>query len=118
LFICQNQEKFGYHGVNSSLINARLKLTNLPRNLDRLADGYEGYQGFGLVELHKKATDRRVTLPALSPKGAVLMSDISAKLRCRAPVVLRKAKEESLLKASSPDDLFRFDDDDFDNIEW
>lgn len=118
LYVCQNQEKFGYEGEHSSIIAQKLGLSNLPRSLDRLAAGYARYPGYGLLELHKKSTDRRVTLPSLSDAGARLMSEIAAQLRQKPPSVVLKPKPESLKRAKGPSEIKGFDDGDFDNIEW
>ncbi len=118
LYVCQNQEKFGYQGEHSSVIAQKLGLSNLSRSLDRLAEGYAGYLGYKLLELHKKSTDRRVTLPSLSDAGARLMSDIAAQLRQKPPSVVLKPKPESLHRAKGPSEIKDFDDGDFDNIEW
>lgn len=118
LYVCQHEAKFGYDGEHSSIIAAKLGLSNLSRSLDRLAEGYADYPGYGFLELHKKSTDRRVTLPGLSDAGARLMSDIAARLREKPPGVVQKPKPASLESARAPEDIRDFDDDDFDNINW
>lgn len=123
LFIAQNNERFGHYGDPSAIITQALKITNLPRNLEKLASDIGRGPGFGLVELNKSTLDRRVILPGLSEAGLTLVANIAAVLLGKPPSPVRHPKPDSLSKASSPDDVKNFTDEDFDlieieNIDW
>ncbi len=123
LFIAQNGERFGHYGDPASTITSALHISNLAKTLLRLAEGVPEHPGFGLIELRKTRYDRRLTLPALSARGLHLVAQIAAALMDKSPSPLRRPKAEKLQAASSPDEVTRFSDADFDwfdvdDIEW
>jgi hypothetical protein len=123
LFIVQHGERFGHYGDPASTIATALGISNLPRNLIRLAEGAPGSPGLGLIEIRKTRKDRRLALPALSASGLQLAVHIAAALLNQSPGPVRRAKEEKLKAAASPEDVKHFDDSDFDwfdidDIDW
>lgn len=111
LYVCQNQRRFFEDQEHSSIIAEELRLSNLTRTLDRLADGYASFPGFGLLELHKKPTDRRVTLPGLSPAGSSLLSSMAARLQELPAEAVLKSHQESMVLAPEKEDMEQAEDD-------
>lgn len=123
LFIVQHGERFGHYGEPASTIATALCISNLPRNLIRLSEGLPGSPGLGLIEIRRTRKDRRLALPALSANGLRLAVHIAAALLNQSPGPVRRAKEEKLKAAASPEDIKHFDDSDFDwfdidDIDW
>jgi DNA-binding MarR family transcriptional regulator len=113
LYIAQNNARFAYHGDPAVTIAQALHITNLPRNLVRLSTE----EGIGLIELKSSPHDRRLRLPALSRAGLTLVANIAAVLQGTRPSPVLQPKPESLTRATSPDDVRRFTDEDFDAID-
>lgn len=123
LFIAQHGCRFGHHGDPASTIANALGASNLTKNLLRLAEGDPEHPGLGLIELRKTRHDRRLILPALTTRGLHLIAHIAATLMDKSPSPLRRPKAEKLQAASSPDEVAKFNDADFDwfdvdGIEW
>lgn len=120
LAVTQNAERFGARGDPSGLITEQLGLSNLPKHFEHLSSGSDKRPGLELLELQKHPHNRRITLPKLTANGLRLMANIAAALRHKPPSAVRFPKEEKLRAASSPDDVKKFSDDDFDfdDIEW
>lgn len=119
LYATQHNERFAYYGDPAVTIAHALGITNLPRNLEKLSVEH----GVGLLELQKNPLDRRVTLPKLSTRGLELVANMAAKLREQVPSPVSSPKPQSLERASTPDDIKDFSQDDFDaidieNIDW
>lgn len=117
LFVAQNGERFGHYGDPSASISETLGISNLSRNLAKLAGGSDGRPGLGLVEFKSSPTDRRVKLPCLSEQGLALVMQIAAALLESAPSPVRRAKDIKLQEASGPEAVVHFDDNAFDIIE-
>ena len=117
LFIAQNNERFGHYGDPSAIISEALKITNLPRNLEKLASDLGRSPGLGFIDINRSALDRRVVLPQLSKTGLTLVANLAAVLLGKTPSTVRHPKAESLTKASSADDVKNFSDEDFNFIE-
>ena len=113
LYVTQHNERFAYYGDPAAKIAQALDITNLPRNLEKLAVG----NGVGLLELLKSPRDRRVTLPKLSTRGLELTANIAARLREQKPSQVLHPKPESLERAPSPNDVKNFSQADFDAID-
>jgi DNA-binding MarR family transcriptional regulator len=117
LYIAQNNERFGHYGDPASIISQALKITNLPRNLEKLATDLGRSPGLGLIEIKKSSQDRRIILPQLTDTGLTLVANLAATVLGQAPSMVRQPKTESLNRASSPEDVKYFSDEDFDFIE-
>lgn len=121
LFCARHQGRFGHYGDGVAIITDALGMTNLPRNLTRLANGARNQPGYGFMVLRTSDVDKRVTLPELTNVGLRLIAWFAAALQHKSPSPVRRPKERSLHAATSPDDVYAvFDDDDFDwsDMEW
>tara|TARA_R110002012_G_scaffold278195_1_gene465754 strand:+ start:1056 stop:1949 length:894 start_codon:yes stop_codon:yes gene_type:complete len=113
LFVAQNNVRFAHYGEPAATIADALGLTNLPRNLAKLAEA----DGGCLLELMKNPNDRRITLPTLTQAGLSLVANIAAVLQDKEPDQVRQPKAESLRQAETPEDVRNFTQADFDVID-
>jgi hypothetical protein len=113
LYVAQNNTRFAHYGEPAATIAQALNLTNLPRNLAKLA----GEDGGGLLELLKNPKNRHIVLPKLSQTGLSLVAKIAAVLQDKEPDQVRQPKAESLRKAETPEDVRNFTQADFDVID-
>lgn len=116
LFIIQNNEKFGYDHEPASIISEQLDLTNLTRNLSRLANGEKG-KSWGLIEVVQSRVDGRKTHPLLSTTGLTLAANLASRLAGHDVGIVKRAKAQSLNRAKSPEDVKFFSDSDFEIVD-